>query len=166
MIAATAGRQTHAVGGDRTLEEANGVVNRQGGGHGTARAIDVEVDFLIAILVLQVKQLLDHDIGQEICDGWVAAGLGRAAQKDDAVFQQQIAQRHLPLATVVSKPLDFWLERQAAGRHLVHGWEILDRATKKRHRLRELLNRRETIQENDRPKYVRFCILGDPIDES
>src|SRR5262249_30011940 len=70
-----------------------------------AGAVDVEVDLLVAALVLQVQQLLDGDVGQVVGDRRVAAGLGRAAQKDDAVLQQQVGQGHLPLPGVVAVAL-------------------------------------------------------------
>ena len=51
------------------------------------------MNVLLAIFALQVKQLHHHLIG--------IAGVNLALQEDDAIFQQQIAQRHLPLALVL-----------------------------------------------------------------
>ena len=117
-----AGRQAHAVGRDRAFQELHGVVDRQRRRHRAAGAVDVEVDLLGAVLVLQVQQLLNRDVGQVIGDGRVAAGLRRAAQEDDAVFQQQVAQRHLPLAGVVAVALDLRVKRAEGRRCIVkHG---------------------------------------------
>ncbi len=62
-----------------------------------ARRVDVEVDVLAAILALQVQQLHHQFVGVAVVD--------LALQEDDAVFQQQIAQRHLPLALVIAHRL-------------------------------------------------------------
>ena len=55
--------------------------------------VDVEVDVFAAILALQVEQLHHQFVGVAVVDF--------ALQEDDAILQQQIAQRHLALALVV-----------------------------------------------------------------
>ncbi len=72
-----------ATGHDKNLHR---VVDRQRGGHAAAGRIDVEVDVLAAIFALQVQQLHHQFVGVAVVDF--------ALQEDDAVFQQQIAQRH------------------------------------------------------------------------
>src|SRR5262249_31900381 len=74
-------------------------------------AVDVQVDFLVAVLVLQEQQLLNRDVREIIGDGGVAAGLGRAAQENDPVFQEQIAQGHLSLPHVLAGTLDHGAHR-------------------------------------------------------
>ena len=70
------------------------VVDGQRGGDAAAGRIDVEVDVLAAVFALQVEQLHHQFVGVAVVD--------LALQEDDAVFQQQIAQRHLPLPLIVA----------------------------------------------------------------
>ena len=91
---AAAGRQADAVGGHRATENLHRVVDGQRGADAAAGRVDVEVDVLAAVLALQVQQLHHQLVGVAVVD--------LALQEDDAVFQQQIAQRHLPLALVVA----------------------------------------------------------------
>ena len=107
-----------------TFQELHGVVDGERGGHGAAGAIDVKVDLLVAVLILQIEQLLNRDVGQVVGDGRVAARLGGAPQKDNPILQQQVAERHLPLPHVFAEPLYFRLERQALIRAECHAWSV------------------------------------------
>ena len=106
-----AGRQAHAVGGHRALEELHRVVDRQRRRHRPARAVDVQVDVLRPVLVLQEQQLLDGEVGQVVGDDRLPPVSGRAAEEDDPVLQQQVAERHLPLPGVVAVALEQRLDR-------------------------------------------------------
>jgi len=75
------------------------------------------MNLLAAVLILQEQQLLDGDVGEVIGDGRLATRLRRAAQEDDAVFEQQIAQRHLPLPGVVAITLNEWIHGPLDGGH-------------------------------------------------
>src|SRR5262249_16927596 len=90
----------------------------------SSRAVDVQVDFLIAVFVLQIEQLLNRDVRQVVGDSWVTARFRRASQEHNAIFQEEIAQRHLPLAHVFSKALNLRLKGPAAGVQFVHGWVL------------------------------------------
>ena len=91
---AAAGGQAHAVGGHRAGRDLHRVVDRQRGADAAAGRVDVEVDRLAAVFALQVQQLHHQFVG--------VAVVNLALQEDDAVLQQQVAQRHLPLALIVA----------------------------------------------------------------
>ena len=59
-----------------------------------AGRIDVEVDVLAAVLALQVQEFHHQFVGVAVMD--------LALEEDDAVLQQQIAQRQLPLPLIVA----------------------------------------------------------------
>ena len=91
---AAAGGQADAIGGHRATEDLHGVVNGQRGADAAAGRIDVEVDVLAAVLALQVQELHHQLVGVAVMD--------LALEQDDAVLQQQIAQRQLPLPLIVA----------------------------------------------------------------
>ena len=65
------------------------------------------MDVLAAVFALQVQELHHHLVGVAVVD--------LALQKDDAVLQQQVAQRHLPLALIVAV-IDFRINAPAVER--------------------------------------------------
>ena len=117
-----AGGQSHAVRRDRAFQELHRVVNRQRRGHRAAGAVDVEVDLLVAVLVLQEEQFLDGDIGEVVRDCGVAAGLRRTTQEDDTVLQEQIAQGHLSLTGIFTVALNLRNKRRRVGVCFIHGY--------------------------------------------
>ena len=89
-----AGSQPDAVSRHGATEDLHRVVDGQGGADAAARRVDIEVDFLAAILALQVEQLHHQLVGIAVVD--------LALEKDDTVLQQQIAQRQLPLPLIIA----------------------------------------------------------------
>ena len=63
-----------------------------------AGAIDVEADPLGAVLVLEEEELHHRQVGHGVVD--------HPLQEDDPVFQEQIAQGHLPLPRIVAVTLE------------------------------------------------------------
>ncbi len=70
----------------------HGVVNGEGCNHFATGTVDVKMDVFAAIFALQVKQLHHNIIG--------VAGMDIALQKDDSIFEQQVAERQLTLTLI------------------------------------------------------------------
>src|SRR2546421_309900 len=69
-----------------------------GAADAAAGAVDVEADPLASVLELEVEQLHHGHVGRAVVDD--------ALQEDDAVLEQEVAQRHLPLPRVVAIALE------------------------------------------------------------
>jgi hypothetical protein len=74
------GRLAHADGGDVGSDVLHGVVDPQEGRARAPRGVDVEVDVLLWVLGLEVKQLGGHQVGHGVVDG--------GAQEHDPVLEQ------------------------------------------------------------------------------
>src|SRR5262249_27619185 len=68
-----------------------------------------------AVLVLQIQELLNDDVGRDVGDDGLEDRAAGGAEEDDAVFQQQIREGHLPLPGVVAVALELWLKRRVPG---------------------------------------------------
>lgn len=88
----TTARFTNAVRRDVARQDLHRVVDRERCCHAPAWRIDVEVNVFAAVFALQIQQLHDQFIG--------VAGMNFALQKNDAVFQQQVAQCELTLTLI------------------------------------------------------------------
>ena len=75
-----------------------------------AGAVDVKADALRPVLVLQVEELHDGEVGRGVVD--------HSLEKDDAVLEEQIAQGHLPLPGVVAVAL----KRRVGERMVQEAW--------------------------------------------
>ena len=62
------------------LDELHRVVDREPGGHRTARAVDVHIDVFIGIFALQEEELRDDEGGHPVVD--------RSVDEDDAFFEE------------------------------------------------------------------------------
>lgn len=89
------GSLSHAERRDGTGHDLHHIVNRQSCDHVAARRVEVEIDGFLFVLRLQIKQFHNQLVG--------VAGVNLALQKDDPVFQQQVAQRHLTLTLIRSR---------------------------------------------------------------
>src|SRR5579864_168930 len=115
-----AGGQTHAIRGNRAFQELHGVVNRQRGRDRAAGRIDVKVDFLVLVFVLQEEQLLNNNVGRDVVNDRLVNGRTGTPNEDDAVLEQQIAERHLPLPGVIPVALQLRLPGRTVGGEIVH----------------------------------------------
>ena len=93
---APACRQTDAVRGDGAGEDLHRVVDRERGGHAAARRVNIEINIFTAIDALEIEQFHNQFVGGP-------AG-NFTLQKDDAVVQKQIADRHIALTLVPFVP--------------------------------------------------------------
>ena len=82
----------HADGGHIALDVLHGVIDGHAVRHGTAGAVDIQLDVLVRVLCLQIQQLRHHQTGR--------GGIDLLAQKDDAVIQQAGEDVVGPLAAV------------------------------------------------------------------
>ena len=92
------GGHADAVGRDRAVDELHRVVDGQRAVDAAAGAVDVEADPLRLVLELEVEELHDRHVRRGVVD--------HAFEEDDPVFQQHVAQRHLPLAGHVAVALE------------------------------------------------------------
>src|SRR5207244_277990 len=76
-----AGGHADAGGGDRGRDQVHGVVDRQAGVDDPAGAVNVELDLLVGVLLGEVEELGDDQVGDLV--------VNRGAEKDDAVAEQQ-----------------------------------------------------------------------------
>ncbi len=74
------------------LDELHGVVDREQRGDVATRAVDVEADVLVGVLVLEVEHLGAHGVGHVVVD--------RRAQEDDVLLEHPGEQVVAPLAPV------------------------------------------------------------------
>src|SRR5262249_3045171 len=113
------------------LQELHGVGNGGGFLAPPPRAVDVKMDLLSLVLVLEVEQFHDDFDGTGVVDD--------ARQEDDAVFQQQVSERHLPLAGVVAVPLEHRFGRKS-GVQVKHGSMSLGLTAGETPRFHRLMN--------------------------
>jgi len=83
-------RAADAVGRHSAGQELDRVVDRQRVVDAAAGRVDVEVDVLLAVLVGQVEQAHDDRGGRAVMD--------LTDEEDDAIFEQQLVDRHLAVA--------------------------------------------------------------------
>mmetsp|Transcript_5962 Transcript_5962/g.16188 ORF Transcript_5962/g.16188 Transcript_5962/m.16188 type:complete len:273 (-) Transcript_5962:25-843(-) len=95
-----AGGHTEADGGDVARDVLHGVVDGHTGGDGTTWGVDVEGDVLVRVLVGEVEELGDQDVGDLVIDA--------LSQKEDSVLQQTADDIHLSLLGVNDWHADRW----------------------------------------------------------
>ena len=77
---AHAGRLADAVRHDIVVDELHGVINREAGGDGAARRVDVELDVFFRVFAREKEHLRDDQVRDLIVD--------RRSKKDNVVAQQ------------------------------------------------------------------------------
>src|ERR1700737_5053270 len=73
-------RDTHTIGGNIAGHELHRIVNRETGGNGATRRINVKINITLRILHLQKQELGNNAVCYEIID--------RSSDENDAIFEQ------------------------------------------------------------------------------